>query len=92
MNPEIQRKLLVEQIVNLSEENNIQPEQIFYDSMKAQLIDLEKQVKNIAWNKSGWGFFFKKVPDGIQKIRAIFNAKTLQLLKVHSQPRAFKKL
>ena len=76
INHEIQRKLLIEQIVNLSEENNIQPEQIFYDSMKAQLIDLEKQVKNIAWNKSGWGFFFKKVPDGIQKIRAIFNAKT----------------
>lgn len=78
---EIQRKLLIEQIVNLSKENNTQSEQFFFDSLKAQLIDLKKQVENITWDKSGWGFFFKKVPDGIQKIRKIFNEKPLGTLE-----------
>lgn len=42
------------------------------------MINLKAQVENTVWNKSGWGIFFKKVPDGIQKIRKIFNTKTFE--------------
>ena len=68
-------ELLLQSIVETSKNNNTQ-ENIFFDLLKIQLINLKEQVENTVWNKSGWGFFFKKVPDGIQKIRAIFNAKT----------------
>lgn len=68
-------ELLLQSIVETSKKNNTQ-ENIFFDLLKIQLISLKEQVENTVWNKSGWGFFFKKVPDGIQKIRAIFNAKT----------------
>ncbi len=63
---------LLENIIETSQNNNAQ-ENIFFDSLKLQLINLKDQVEDTVWNKSGWGFFFKKVPDGIQKIRKIFN-------------------
>lgn len=67
-------ELLLQSIVETSKNNNIQ-ENIFFYSLKIQLISLKEQVENTIWNKSGWGFFFKKVPDGIKKIREIFNTK-----------------
>lgn len=67
-------ELLLQSIVETSKNNNTQ-ENIFFYSLKIQLISLKEQIENTIWNKSGWGFFFKKVPDGIQKIREIFNTK-----------------
>lgn len=66
--------LLLNKTIETTENNNTK-ELIFFNSLKAQLIDLKEQVENPVWNKSGWSFFFKKVPDGIQKIRELFNAK-----------------
>lgn len=49
---------------------------LFFENLKTQLYALKAQIENPNWNKSGWGFFYKKVPDGIQKLRAIFNEDT----------------
>lgn len=49
---------------------------LFFENLKTQLYALKAQIENPNWNKSGWGFFYKKVPDGIQKLRAIFNGDT----------------
>lgn len=68
-----QGDLLLQWIVKLSKEDNTQQKHNLFDSLKTQLIDLKKEVENPDWNKLGWGFFFKKVPDGIQKIRKIFD-------------------
>lgn len=51
--------LLLQNIVETSQNNNTQ-ENIFFDSLKIQLISLKDQVENTVWNKSGWGFFSKK--------------------------------
>lgn len=48
----------------------------FFENLKTQLYNLKDQIENSNWNKLGWGFFYKKVPDGIQKLRAIFNEDT----------------
>jgi len=66
--------LLLNKAIETSENNNTE-ELIFFNFLKAQLIDLKEWVENPIWNKSGWSFFSKKTPDGIQKIREIFNAK-----------------
>lgn len=60
-----------------STQRSISEERIFFQALKAQLISLKDQVDNQNWNKSGWGFFYKKIPDGIKKIRTIYNKYTL---------------
>lgn len=48
----------------------------FFNTLETQLNSLKNRIETPNWNKSGWGFFYKKVPDGIQKLRAIFNGDT----------------
>ncbi|KAF5271611.1 hypothetical protein FQR65_LT05232 [Abscondita terminalis] len=72
--------LLLKNVVETSTNDDNQ-ENKFFVELKVQLEDLKKQVENPIWNKLGWGFFFKKIPDGIQKIRAIFNTKQFDTLE-----------
>lgn len=37
------------------------------------LSELKEEVDCVQWNTCGWGFFCKKVPDGIQRIRSFLN-------------------
>ncbi len=61
------------QVIKKSQNFPTSPDNNLFEKLKNQLYLLKDQIENPAWNKSGWGFFYKKVPDGIQKLRTIFN-------------------
>lgn len=67
--------LLLRTVVASLEDNNTTapPGNFFLNSFTAVLRELKEQVDRAEWNTHGWGFFCKKVPDGIQKIRSLLN-------------------
>lgn len=67
---------LLDTVAKSSEGNLIifsQQEKNFFKDFISRLKILKDQVDSTEWNKSGLGFFCKKVPDGIQKVRFLLD-------------------
>lgn len=60
-------------IVNELTNTYEQQEKNCFSELINTVTQLKERIDNTEWNKSGWGFFKKKVPDGIQKIRSLLN-------------------
>ncbi|MFM2323120.1 MAG: hypothetical protein RLZZ225_1273 [Pseudomonadota bacterium] len=75
------KDLLLQNVVKSSQDNDTrraQAEKFFFDYFIASFRDLKEQVNRSEWNKHGWGFFRKKVPDGIQKVRLLLDKMPLE--------------
>jgi hypothetical protein len=72
---------LLQEVIQKSSQNRLtSQDNTFLDELKTQLSSIKVLIENQVWNKSGWSFFYKKVPDGIQKLREIFNKKNFNRL------------
>ncbi len=71
---EVEDRLLQTVVASLEDNNTTaQPENLLCNSFTVVLRELKEQVDGAEWDTHGWGFFCKKVPDGIQKIRLLLN-------------------
>ncbi len=75
------KDLLLQSVVKSSQDNDTrrtEVEKFFFDYFIASFRDLKEQVNRSEWNKHGWGFFRKKLPDGIQKVRLLLDKMPLE--------------